>query len=206
MEKEHGSEILCRVLDEREEVVVDRERNVFDPILSVFSVSISKERLWQHNSQGNDILNACSSFLYYFSIEQTLPFLEFVEWCVNSYSSFERVIMSHTTSKILCIIAVKCVHGILSLPDSFPVNPESFNEEVLIELYKNCKTEVKCQFLSSILKVGQSLEGLFLPYNVNIFKDEVQLVMSIVNQFLGLDDDTYVNEVILVFFVKYRFD
>ena len=46
MEKEQISGILCRVLDEREEVVVDRERNVFDPILSVFSVSISKERLW----------------------------------------------------------------------------------------------------------------------------------------------------------------
>ena len=46
MEKEHGSKILCRVLDEREEVVVDRERNVFDPIMSVCNVSVSKERLW----------------------------------------------------------------------------------------------------------------------------------------------------------------
>ena len=88
---------MCRVLDEREEVVVDRERNVLDPILSVCSVSVSKENLWQHNSQGNDILNFCSSFLYYFSIEQTLPFPEFVEWCENNYSSSERVIMSHTT-------------------------------------------------------------------------------------------------------------
>ena len=69
----------------------------------------------------------------------------------------------------------------LILPDSFPVNPESFNEQVLIELYENCKTEVRCQFLSSILKFGQLLEGLFLPYNVNIFKDKVQLVMSIVS-------------------------
>ena len=90
----------------------------------------------------------------------------------------------------------------LSLLESFPVNPESFNEQVLIELYKNCKTEVRCQFLSSILKVGQSLEGLFLPYNVNIFKDEIQLVMSIVSQVLGLDDDTHVNEVILGFLLS----
>ena len=42
MEKEQSSGILCRVLDEREEVVIDRERNVFDPILSVCSVSVSK--------------------------------------------------------------------------------------------------------------------------------------------------------------------
>ena len=97
MEKEQGSGILCRFLDEREEVVVDRERNVFDPILSVCSVSVSKERFWQHNSQGNDIINVCSSFLYCFAIEQTPPFPEFVERCENSYSSFERVIMSRTT-------------------------------------------------------------------------------------------------------------
>ena len=41
MEKEQGLRILCRVLDEREEVVVDRERNACDPILSVCSVSVS---------------------------------------------------------------------------------------------------------------------------------------------------------------------
>ena len=118
---------------------------------------------------------------------------------MNSYSSSERFIVSHTTSKILCRIDVKIVRKILSLLDSFPVNPESFNEQVLIQLYKNCKTEVRCQFLSSILKVGQALEGLFLPYNVNIFIDEVQLFMSIVSHLLGVDDDTHVNEVILGF-------
>ena len=138
-------------------------------------------------------------FCITFLVEQTLHFPEFIEWCANSYSSSERVITSHTTSKILYRIDVKSVRGLLSLPDSFLVNPESFNEQVLIELYKNCKTKVRCQFFSSILKVGQLLEGLFLPYNVNIFKDEVQLVMSIVSQVLGLDDDKHVNEVILVF-------
>ena len=63
------------------------------------------------------------------------------------------------------------------MPDNFPDSCESLNEQVLIEMYKNCRTEVRCQFLSSILKDGQSLEGLFLPYNVNIFKKEAQLVM-----------------------------
>ena len=56
-------------MNEREEVVVDRERNVCDPVLSVGSVSVSKENLWQYNSQGNDILNVYSSFSYYFAIE-----------------------------------------------------------------------------------------------------------------------------------------
>ena len=95
MEKEQSSGILFKVLDEREEVVIDRNKNVFDPILLVCSVSVSKEHLWKYKSQGNYILNVCNSFLYYFVVEQTLPFPEFVEWCANSYSSSERVIMSH---------------------------------------------------------------------------------------------------------------
>ena len=161
MEKEQGSGILCTVLDEREEVVVDRERNVCDPILSVCNVLVSNEHLWYYNSQGNDILNVCSSFSYYFSIEQTLPFPKFVEWCANSYYSSERVIMSHTTSKILCKVDAKTVRRIFSLPDNFPDSCESLNEQVLIEMYKNCRAEVRCQFLSNILKDGQSSEGLF---------------------------------------------
>ena len=70
--------------------------------------------------------------------------------------------MSHTTSKILCKVDAKTVRGILNLPDNFPDNCESSNELVLVEMYKSCKSEVRCQFLSSIQKDGQSLEGLFL--------------------------------------------
>ena len=56
--------------------------------------------------------------------------------------------------------------------------------------------------MSSILNKGQSLDGLFLPYHVHIFRDEVQLVVSLVCQVLGLDDDCHVNEVILGFLLK----
>ena len=74
MEKDQSSGVLCRVLDEREEEIIDREGNVFDPILSVCSVYVSKERLWWYRLQGNDVLNVCNSFLYYFAVKQTLPF------------------------------------------------------------------------------------------------------------------------------------
>ena len=43
MEREQGLGVLCRVLDEREEFIVDRERNVYDPVLSVGNVLVSKE-------------------------------------------------------------------------------------------------------------------------------------------------------------------
>ena len=145
-------------------------------------------------------MSVYKSFSYYFAIEQTLSFPEFVKWCASSYSSSERVIVSHSTSKILCKNDAKTIHGILNLPDSFPNNGESVNEFVLVKVYKGCKTEIRCEFLSSILNEGQSLEGIFLPYSIHIFKKEVQLVVSLGCQILGLDDDIHVNEVVLIFY------
>ena len=119
MEKEKGLEGLNQVLDEREEFLVDRDRGVYDPYVSMGNVSVIKEILWWYNSQGNNILNACKSFLYYFTIEQTLPFLEFAEWCASNYSSSERVIVIHSTSKILCRIDAKAICGFLNLRDNY---------------------------------------------------------------------------------------
>ena len=125
-----------RILDEREEYLVDRDRGVCDPFLSMGSVSFSKERLWQYNSQGNDILNACKSFLYHFVVEQTLRFPDFAEWCAVNYSSSERVIVSHSTSRILCKIDAKAIRENLNLPDNYLENRESVNESILAEVYK----------------------------------------------------------------------
>ena len=76
------------------------------------------------------------------------------------------------------------------------------NESILAELFKSCETEFRCQFLSNILKEGQYLDGLFLPYPVHIFKNEAQLVVSLVCQIFGLDDDCRVSEVNLGFLLK----
>ena len=105
-------------------------------------------------------------------------------------------------SNILCKIDGKTIHGFLNFPDSFPDSGESVNESVLVEVYKGCKTEVRCEFLSSILNEGQSLEGLFLPYSIHIFKEVVQLVVSLVCQILGLYNGIHVNEVVLGFLLK----
>ena len=87
-----------RILDDREYYLVDRDRGVCDPFLSIGSVLVSKERFWQYNSQGNDVLNVYKSFLYYFFVEQTLHFPEFTEWCTVNYSPSQRVIVSQSTS------------------------------------------------------------------------------------------------------------
>ena len=74
MDQGKGLQESGRVIDDREEYLVDRDRGVSDPFLSTGSVSVSKERLWHYNSQGNDVLNVCKSFLYYFALEKTLHF------------------------------------------------------------------------------------------------------------------------------------
>ena len=87
--------------------------------------------------------------------------------------------MSRSTSRILCKVDATIIRENLSLPENDPVNRESVNESALAEFFKNCESESRCKFLSAILKEGQSLNGLFLPYPVHIFKNEVQLVISL---------------------------
>ena len=105
-------------------------------------------------------------------------------------------------SRILCKIDAKVICENLNFPDNYPNSREPVNESILSEVYKNCGTEVRCKFLSSILNEDQSLDGIFPPYHVCIFRDEFQLVVSLVCQVLGLDDDCHVNEVILGFLLK----
>ena len=131
-----------------------------------------------------------------------MHFLEFSKWCAVNYYSSQRVIVIHSTSKILCKIDSQVIRENLNFPANYPDSREPVNESIFVEVYKNCETEVRCKFLSSILNEGQSLDGLFLPYHVHIFRDEVQLVVSLVCQVLGLDDDCHVNEVILGFLLK----
>ena len=50
MDKEKGLQGLNQILDEREECLVDRDREVYDPFLSMGNVSVIKERLWWYNS------------------------------------------------------------------------------------------------------------------------------------------------------------
>ena len=112
--------LLCKVLDVKEEILFDKEGNIFYPNISVGIVSHSKERFWELNSQGEDVLNVHSSFLYNLYIQHTLHFLEFVEWCVNKYSFTERVIMNSGSTKILCEFNAIVFREVLILPENFP--------------------------------------------------------------------------------------
>ena len=58
--------------------------------------------------------------------------------------------------------------------ESFPKNPEPFNEEELIRIYKECSPEEKNEFLSRVLKSSQSVEYLPFSFNVGMFQEDAQ--------------------------------
>ena len=65
----------------------------------------------------------------------------------------------------------------------------------IARVFRESNVEVKNHFLSKILKPGQSVDVLSLPYGIDIFKDNVQLVFVLLSQILGMDNDKYVIDV-----------
>ena len=66
-------------------------------------------------------------------------------------------------------------------------------------LFVDC---IKNVFLSNILKTGNLVENTVLPFNVSIFREDVQSVLSMLSQILGYDDDKSVTEVMLGFLLR----
>jgi len=86
------------------------------------------------------------------------------------------------------------------LSHQFIENAKSYDEVETLNKFKNYNREVKSQFLSQILKVGQTIEGLNPPFKVQMFLDLVQSLFSLLSQILGLDYDALVIEVMLGIF------
>ena len=70
--------------------------------------------------------------MYYFSVEKTLYYPKFVEWCVNNYSPTKRVIMKQNATRILCQVNANIICEILNVPEIFPKNTEALSEETLV--------------------------------------------------------------------------
>jgi hypothetical protein len=71
-----------------------------------------------------------------YAVEIAFPFLEFVGWCTEQYAHEERIIVNKQGSLVLCRIEKLSIRESLSIPDSFSVNSEPFDEEKLIRVYR----------------------------------------------------------------------
>ena len=87
-----GGEIEAQVLEflKIEEVFEDRDSEIFYTLLSFGPVNQLKTKIKVFKDQGTYLHGVFTSHFYFFSVEQTLNFPYFVEWCASNYSSFER--------------------------------------------------------------------------------------------------------------------
>ena len=97
-----GGEVEAQALEFQkiDEVLEDRDVGIFDTILSFSPIHQLRKRLDAFKDQGIDLQNVFQYYLYFFYPEQTLNFPYFIDCCASNYSSFERVTMDSTKSKI----------------------------------------------------------------------------------------------------------
>ena len=71
-----------------EEFLEDKDSKIFDIILLNDNVDTAKNKLKILKYQGINTHGVFSSYFFYFSIEQTPNFPEFIEWCTSNYSNY----------------------------------------------------------------------------------------------------------------------
>ena len=75
------------------------------------------------------------------------------------------------------------------------------NEENLMSTYCQLSLELRVDFLSKFIKPSQYFSYESLSFPTSIFNCEVQFVVTILSQILGLENDRSINEIIIGFLV-----
>ena len=135
-----------------EEVFQDKESEFFDTKLLNGPIESVKAKLKIHKDQGTKFHSIFRSYFHYFSTEKTLKFPEFVGWCACNYSSSERVIMDATKSNILCPIKHLVIRNTFSIPVKFTQVSKEFNEEIIMEYFREFTIEQKQVFFKTCFK------------------------------------------------------
>ena len=110
--------------------------------------------------------------------------------------------MNANGSKRLYRINAHVFKESLGLPASFSQNPDPFIEDGLVRFYKDCILEEKDNLFSKILKPVQSIVGISFSFDDSMCEEYVQSLLSLLGQFLGHENDTFVVEIMLRFLLK----
>jgi len=135
-----------------EESLIYRDSDVFDTIITVSLVSLSRDNLWDHVGRQIHFCEAFQASIVPYVVEVAFPFPEFIIWCTEQYWQEEKVVLNKLGSEFLCIIDISSIRYALGIPDSPCTTSESFEEEKLVTIYKECPLEVKTLFLQTIVK------------------------------------------------------
>ena len=77
--------------------------------------------------------------------------------------------MNKNATSILCEVNANVICEVLNVSNIFLKNTEALSEETLVQVYRECKYEIKNSFLKGILRDGKVVEGLSFPMDVHIF-------------------------------------
>jgi hypothetical protein len=114
--------------ENKEDLIIDRDSNVFDPVLSVNTVTESRSRLSVLGVQNAPFIDVVKLSIFPYCLEQSYQFPEFVNWCATHYSHSERVIVDTNGSESLCRVDTLSVRESLGLHKDFSQGSETFNE------------------------------------------------------------------------------
>ena len=142
--------------------------------------------------QGTKIHNVYKSYFHYFSTNQTLNCLEFIDWCANNYSSSQRVIMDTTSSKFLCLVSPLVIRNTLSVPAEFNQKSNEYNEESMVQYFRDSTVKKKLYFFKICFNHDVQLQNQPFPIDSKIFNEETQCAITLMSLFLGLDTNKYI--------------
>ena len=125
----------------------DKKAEIDDTILMNETIETTKDRLKVLKDQGNDTCGVFKSFFYFFSVNQTPNFPEFVEWCVSNYYETKGVIMDRLKYKIMCPIDVPSILKPLAVPHEFVQLSQEYKEEIIIQFFHASAVEIKESFM-----------------------------------------------------------
>ena len=128
-----------------------------------------------------NIHNVYQSYFHFFTTDQTLNCLEFVNWCANNYSLSERVIMDITNSKILCLVNSLVIRKTLLVLDEFTLKSKDYNEEYILQCFRESVVEKKQYFFKKCFK--PDVELLYQPFlvDVSLFNEATQCTRTMLS-------------------------
>jgi hypothetical protein len=176
-----------------EEDLVDRDKDVFDPVLS-FDTSV----LYQQEKQGfQDLVDhyyAWESDLAKFIVPQVYHFPEFIVWCAENYIPTKRAIISKVGS-VLIELNAQTINEMMR----WSINPDSepLNELVATKSFRELESKDRVSLLQSYLCTNLDVPGDNVVIQTNLFPETSQKIISMISMILGKVNDLTVDEFVL---------
>lgn len=125
----------------KEIAFINRDADVYDPILSTHSVYEAIRIVMENSTTSNEILNLYSSNLIKVVVPQTFNFPELMHCCVEHYLPEKRTVISFDGRKVICSLAPLNIASCLLLIDLGEL--QELTKAFLVEKYQGLSDDLK---------------------------------------------------------------